>query len=96
MARRVEGPGLASNYFYQAKPEQTLAALEANLEIKLINAYSTFIDRKLEEPLMIYEKLFNPIFNPFSFYVTHNLGPYAELKKEIDHYKSKYSNESTK
>ena len=55
VAKRVEGPGLASRHFYQAKPEQTLAALEANLEIRLLNAYLSFIENKLDEPLQIYE-----------------------------------------
>ena len=39
VCRRVSGPGLASNYFYQIKTEQALVALEARMEIDEIEAY---------------------------------------------------------
>ena len=45
VAKRISGPGLASNYFYQIKTEQALVALEARMEMDEIEAYkvNTFI-----------------------------------------------------
>ena len=38
-ARRVSGPGLAKNFFYQIKTEQALVALEARMEMDEISAF---------------------------------------------------------
>lgn len=73
IARRVEGPGIALDYFVQvflkrnirnkyllmylkkAKPEQILAALEVDIEIKIINSYLEKIHRILEKPKTDYK-----------------------------------------
>ena len=39
IARRVVGPGLAKNFFYQIKTEQALVALEARMEMDEISAF---------------------------------------------------------
>lgn len=39
IVKRVSGPGLASNFFYQVKTEQALVALEARMEMDEIEAY---------------------------------------------------------
>ena len=39
IVRRVAGPGLASNFFYQIKTEQALVALEARMEVAEVEAY---------------------------------------------------------
>ncbi len=39
LARRVAGPGLASNYFYQIRPEQALVALETRMELEELETY---------------------------------------------------------
>ena len=39
VAKRIGGPGMASNYFYQIKTEQALVALEARMEIDEIEAF---------------------------------------------------------
>lgn len=54
VARRTAGPGLSSNYFYQAKPEQALITLEAHLEVKMIRAYFGYVERRLRKPLNDY------------------------------------------
>jgi hypothetical protein len=54
LARRVAGPGLSSNYFYQARAEQVLVTLEAHLEAKMLRAYYGFIERGLKRPLNAY------------------------------------------
>ena len=43
VAKRISGPGLASNYFYQIKTEQALVALEARMEMDEIEAYKVNI-----------------------------------------------------
>lgn len=57
MARRVAGPGLSSNYFYQARAEQILITLEAHLEAKMIRAYFEFVQQGLRKPLDIFKYL---------------------------------------
>jgi hypothetical protein len=54
-----------------------------------------FIEDKLREPLEIYQKLFMPIFNPFSFNLGH-YGPFYELSEEIRDYRTKYQDEASK
>ena len=39
IVRRVAGPGLASDFFYQIKTEQALVALEARMEMDELQAY---------------------------------------------------------
>ena len=40
--------------FVKIKPEQALAALEADLEIRILSAYIENIERRLNEPLKLY------------------------------------------
>jgi hypothetical protein len=39
LAKRISGPGLASEYFYQIKPEQALVALETRMELAEVAAF---------------------------------------------------------
>ena len=39
IVKRVAGPGLASNFFYQIKTEQALVALEARMESDQLKAF---------------------------------------------------------
>ncbi len=39
LARRVAGPGLASKFFYQIRPEQALVALETKMEVDELDTY---------------------------------------------------------
>ena len=39
IAKRIGGPGMASNFFYQIKTEQALVALEARMEMDELEAY---------------------------------------------------------
>jgi hypothetical protein len=55
VARRIAGPGLASNHFFQIKPEQALAALETHLEIKMLESYLEYITKKIDEPIELYK-----------------------------------------
>ena len=53
IVKRVAGPGLASNFFYQIKTEQTLVALEARMEVAEVEAYKV-----CEINIHILERLF--------------------------------------
>jgi hypothetical protein len=90
VARRTAGPGLASKYFYQMKPEQALAALEVYIELEIIRSYFEFVKQKLNEPLEIYKKIFCPMFKPYSFQLDTLSGPYEKLNKEIEIYNKEY------
>ena len=39
---------------FKIRPEQALAALEANLEIKILEAYMSRIEWRLNEPIRVY------------------------------------------
>lgn len=67
VARRTAGPGLASNYFYQISTEQGLACLETYIELKVLDAYISYIEKKLNEPLELYRKFFSNLFEPYSY-----------------------------
>ena len=59
IVKRVAGPGLASNFFYQIKTEQALVALEARMEVAEVEAYKVceiFISLK-DSSLMLHKWL---------------------------------------
>ncbi|KAH3866809.1 hypothetical protein DPMN_029932, partial [Dreissena polymorpha] len=51
VARRIAGPGLASNYFFQIQPAQALAALEATMETEELEMYKARTTDLLEKPV---------------------------------------------
>uniref|UniRef100_A0A2C9LAC5 Uncharacterized protein n=1 Tax=Biomphalaria glabrata TaxID=6526 RepID=A0A2C9LAC5_BIOGL len=54
VARRIAGPGLASNYFFQIRPEQALAAVEAKIEYDELEAWKKQMVSVLEQPKEAY------------------------------------------
>nr|CAD7571824.1 unnamed protein product [Timema californicum] len=50
VVKRIAGPGLASNYFYQVRPEQALAAFEAKLELDELAAYQHETEQTILQP----------------------------------------------
>jgi len=50
MAVRIQGPGLASNYYFQIKPDLALLALQLHMEKKVLEQYTIFINSKINEP----------------------------------------------
>ncbi|KAH9503994.1 hypothetical protein Btru_067508 [Bulinus truncatus] len=54
VARRVSGPGLASNYFFQIRPEQALAAVEARIEHDELEAWKNQMVSILQQPKEAY------------------------------------------
>jgi hypothetical protein len=97
VALRRSGPGLASNYFYQAKPEQILAAVEFKIEQNMINSYVSHVSDLIEKPLKDYELFFNGIFNPFSYQLDTNiLSNYTKMRAKHLNWKKTYENIASK
>lgn len=90
IARRIAGPGLASEHLFQIRPEQALAALEISIETKILNAYLNFIRDKLNEPLETYKEKLSPIFNEYSFELTTFKGPYKDVMTKTNEYIASY------
>ena len=80
IAKRIKGPGLASNYFYQVNTEQVLVALEAQMEIEELEAFQTQFSGLINSPLVDYHKFVTSTMKPLSLTVTKGLGgPYQRL-----------------
>jgi len=91
VAKRISGPGLASNYLYQIRAEQALAAVEIKIEIEILDSFIEYIGKRLRAPLETYQKLFDPIFGNYSYELAkHSPGPYKDLSSEIELQYKKY------
>uniref|UniRef100_A0A8W8HY84 Uncharacterized protein n=5 Tax=Magallana TaxID=2171616 RepID=A0A8W8HY84_MAGGI len=55
VARRIAGPGLAANHFFQIKPEQALAALESKMELDELEVWRKNLETKIEIPTEKYK-----------------------------------------
>ena len=75
-----------------------MAALEAHLEIKILNQYIMNIERALNEPLVLYTKFFSPIFKPFSYSIDSSKvnGAYEKMKENTVKNIAKYHEELNK
>lgn len=51
LARRVAGPGLAAEYFYQVSSPEVLAALESLVEQKELTIYRGYVEKLLMKPI---------------------------------------------
>lgn len=83
--RRIAGPGLASNYFYQVRPEQALAAAEAHMELHELNAWKDRCIQVIEQPKEDYRRFVEQCFGPFSAGLSED-GVYKDLMKETKQY----------
>src|SRR3989338_1468966 len=50
LAKRIAGPGISSNYFFQLRPEIALLALQAKLEAWELTHFGETIREAIEEP----------------------------------------------
>ncbi|CAF3352002.1 unnamed protein product [Rotaria socialis] len=66
LARRVAGPGLAAEYFYQVASPEVLAALESLIEQNELKTYRSYVEQILMKPIDEYRQFFNSAFEPFS------------------------------
>lgn len=82
VVKRIAGPGLASNYYYQIRPEQALAAFEAKMELDELSAYQHQIEQTILQPQRDYSQFVEACFGPFSAQLSVKSEPYRELEKE--------------
>ncbi|KAI0224495.1 hypothetical protein LSAT2_024502 [Lamellibrachia satsuma] len=84
IARRITGPGLASNYFYQVHPSQALAAVESRMEQEELKAWRDDILKVIEQPKKEFQKFVTQCFHPFSAVLCEQ-GVYRDLVQETKH-----------
>ncbi|KAK6642922.1 hypothetical protein RUM43_004424 [Polyplax serrata] len=81
VVKRIAGPGLANDYFYQIKPEQALASLEARMELDELGAYQHEMEQIIMQPTKDYNQFIECCFAPFSAQISKT-GVYSVLEKE--------------
>lgn len=81
VVKRVAGPGLASNYYFQIRAEQALAAFEAKMELDELQAYQHKIEETILQPQKEFRQFVEACFGPFSAQLSKT-GPYQSLEKE--------------
>ena len=67
LARRVSGPGLATNYFYRIDPNQALVKFEYDLESKEIGLYEDFMKDLIDQPRMVYSQFIQSFLTSFGY-----------------------------
>ncbi|CAF0762309.1 unnamed protein product [Rotaria sp. Silwood1] len=86
LARRIAGPGLAAQYFYQVSSPEVLAALESLIEQNELKVYRSYIEQILMKPIDEYRRFFNAAFEPFSAQVQiiDSQSVYSRMKDVVD------------
>ncbi|KAH1016914.1 hypothetical protein HUJ04_008066 [Dendroctonus ponderosae] len=79
--KRIAGPGLAADYYFQISPEQALAAFEAKMEWDELAAYQTVVESTVVQPQKDFSHFIDACFGSFSAQLSKN-GPYKNLEKE--------------
>lgn len=79
--KRIAGPGMSSDYYFQIHPEQALAAFEAKMELDELNAYQYLMEQKIQQPQKDFARFVEVCFGSFSAHLTKN-GAYRILEKE--------------
>ncbi|XP_043500875.1 uncharacterized protein LOC122523280 isoform X1 [Polistes fuscatus] len=82
VVKRIAGPGLASDYYYQIRPEQALAAFEAKLELDELLAFQQEIERLITQPQRDFSQFVEACFGPFAAGLAKMKDPYKSLEKE--------------
>ncbi|XP_012271893.1 uncharacterized protein LOC105695146 isoform X2 [Orussus abietinus] len=82
VVKRIAGPGLAQDYYYQIKPEQALAAFEAKLELDELLAFQQETERLIAQPQRDFAQFVEACFGPFAASLAKNKDPYKSLEKE--------------
>lgn len=81
VVRRIAGPGLASDYYFQVSPEQALAAFEAKMEWDELDAYQNVMENMILQPQKDFSHFVEACFGSFSTQLAKH-GPYKNLEKE--------------
>nr|CAH7734906.1 unnamed protein product [Callosobruchus chinensis] len=81
VVKRIAGPGLANDYYFQISPEQALAAFEAKMEWDELDAYQSVMENTIMQPQKDFSHFVEACFGSFSAQLAKN-GPYKNLEKE--------------
>lgn len=81
VVKRIAGPGLASDYHFQIRPEQALAAFEAKMEWDEMAAYQYVMEQTILQPQKDFGQFVEACFGSFSTQLAKN-GAYKVLEKE--------------
>ncbi|XP_044759110.1 uncharacterized protein LOC123316901 [Coccinella septempunctata] len=81
VVKRIAGPGLASDYYFQISTEQALAAFEAKMEWDELNAFQSVMENTITQPQKDFSQFVDACFGSFSTQLAKN-GPYKNLEKE--------------
>ncbi|XP_064104875.1 uncharacterized protein LOC135214466 isoform X2 [Macrobrachium nipponense] len=82
LVKRIAGPGLHSNFYYQISCEQALAAFEARLELDELSVYQRETEAVIYKPLIVYTDFVQRCFGPFSGIIGKS-GNYDRVEKEV-------------
>ncbi|KAI6659961.1 hypothetical protein LOD99_14301 [Oopsacas minuta] len=67
VAKRISGPGLATNYYYQIEPSQALIKLEYDLESRELGFYENFMTLLIDQPRLAYVKFVSKVLSSFGY-----------------------------
>ena len=81
VVKRVAGPGLASDYYFQISAEQALAAFEAKMEWDELSAYQIVTEKAIFQPQKDFSHFIEACFGSFSAQLAKS-GVYKNLEKE--------------
>ncbi|GAB6027230.1 hypothetical protein CHUAL_001518 [Chamberlinius hualienensis] len=81
LVKRIAGPGMTSNYYYQIVPEQCLIAFEAKLELEELTAFYEETYLLIKQPQNTFSEFVRICLQPFSATLLKE-GLYQQLEKE--------------
>ena len=84
-AKRIEGPELSKNYYYQLTPEIAMILLSVYLENMEITEYKKYVTKVINEPIKVMEKMYKT-YSPLGFSLDTRSETYKSLentKKEL-------------
>ncbi|KAK8396821.1 hypothetical protein O3P69_005057 [Scylla paramamosain] len=82
LVKRIAGPGLHNNFYYQISCEQAIAAFEARLELDELAVYQRETEGTIYKPLAAYMEFVQRCFGPFSG-VIGKTGSYDLVEREV-------------
>nr|XP_045593779.1 uncharacterized protein LOC123755315 isoform X1 [Procambarus clarkii] len=82
LVKRIAGPGLHNNFYYQISCEQALASFEARLEMDELAVYQHEMEAIIHKPLCVYTDFVQRCFGPFSG-VIGRTGNYDRVEREV-------------
>ena len=91
LARRIRGPGLASNYFCRMPLQSAFLAVQAHLDHARLNAYTTLRRIELSAPSEEFESMMQTLVNPFGIHTNVQCRPEDLSNKLICDFETKFN-----